>query len=464
MQKDSVPAQASRRSFLGAMTAVSAASYGRVLGANDRIQLGFIGYGLIAYQHVHDFKNQKDADLVAVSEVYQPRLEEGLAALGNPNAKGYRDFRKMLDDKDIQGVVVSTGDRWHPMCTILACAAGKDVYLEKPMSRFVMEGRWMTKAARKYNRVVQVGTQQRSGPHYQAAREIIRSGQLGEIRAITMSSSRNIFPGYPDTPVEAVPKDLDYEMWTGPSPMRPYTKYHAFYHWRWFWDYSQGQMGNLGTHEIDIVHWFMNVKGPTAVSSIGGRLALTRGGETPDTQDTVWEFPGFVLDYQIREASAGPRRGGQGGFAFCGTKGSMTIGRGGFEVFPEIRHDPANQVPGVVDGGWVHPVGGPRRTDDVSSEPWMQAMKGSGSQQEQFDLHARNFLDCIKSRRRPIADVEEGHQVATSTHLANISLRLGRKVRWDANKEEILGDREASAMLVRPYRKPWDEILKSLNL
>jgi predicted dehydrogenase len=161
--------------FLGAVTA---ASYGRIVGANDRIQVGFIGCGLIGHQHVHDFQNQKDADLAAMCEVYQPRLEEGLAACGN-GAKGYRDFRKLLDNKEIQAVVVSTPDHWHALLTIMACAAGKDVYVEKPLTLFIKEGRWMVEAARRYQRVVQAGTQQRSGPHYQKALEFTGARYFG---------------------------------------------------------------------------------------------------------------------------------------------------------------------------------------------------------------------------------------------------------------------------------------------
>src|ERR1017187_309331 len=170
---------ATRRTFVAA---ASAASYQRILGANDRIQVGFIGYGLIGAQHVFDFKNQRDVDLAALSEVYQPRMEQGLAACGG-SAKPYSDFRKLLDNKDIQAVVVSLPDHGHALATILACPAGKDVYVEKPLTVFVAEGRWMVKAARKYNRVVQVGTQQRSGKHYQKAGELLRSGYIGKLRS-----------------------------------------------------------------------------------------------------------------------------------------------------------------------------------------------------------------------------------------------------------------------------------------
>jgi predicted dehydrogenase len=443
----------SRRLFLGTL---SAASYKKILGANDRVQVGFVGYGLIGSRHVFDFKNQKDVDLAAMCDVYQPRLEQGVAACGQ-RAKAYRDFRKLLDDKDLQAVVVSTPDHWHALLTIMACAAGKDVYVEKPLTLFVKEGRWMTTAARRYNRVVQVGTQQRSGKHYQKALELLRGGHIGKIHAVRMAAFRNIMPGFGAPADTEKPNDLDYDMWLGPAPARPYNPHRALYHFRWFWDYSGGQMTNLGAHEIDIVQWVMQVKGPTAVSSSGGRFALEDNGETPDTQDALFEYPGFTSSYSYREASGGRR--GVGGLEFCGTKGSMTISRGGFEVFPDMKIDPANAIP-VFTG---HPAGGPQRSD-TKPVPWTQPLKEPGSSDEQFDLHVRNFLDCIKSRQRPIADIEGGHQVTTACHLANISLRTGRKLRWDAEKEEIAGDRDASAYLERPYRKPWDDVLRTFKL
>jgi predicted dehydrogenase len=200
----------------------------------------------------------------------------------------------------------------------------------------------------------------------------------------------------------------------------------------------------------------MHQKGPSAVSSSGGRFALKDEGETPDTQDAVFEYNGFTADYSFREASAGRRAGG-GALEFFGTKGSLVINRKGFEVVPDMKSSPENAIP-VFQG---HPVGGPVR-EDVKPEPWVEAREEPGSSDEQFDLHVRNFLDCIKSRERPIADIEGGHQSTTACHLANISLRVGRKIDWDADKEEILGDAAASAMLVRPYRKPWDDVLRGL--
>ncbi len=447
-------AQVTRRGAV-AVGALAAASYRRLLGANERIQVGFIGFGLIGNEHVHDFRNQPDVDLAAMCDVYQPRLEQGVAACGG-SAKSYSDFRKLLDDKDVQAVVISTPDHWHALMSVMACAAGKDVYVEKPLTVFVKEGRWMVDAAHRHNRVVQVGTQQRSGKHYQRAREVLESGYIGEIMSVRAGSFRNVMPGFGSPPDSAAPSDFDYDMWLGPAPKRPYNPMRGLYHFRWFWDYSGGQMTNLGAHEIDIVQWVMRVKGPSAVSSSGGRFALKGLGDTPDTQDALFEYPGFTSVYSFREASAGRRQGA--GLEFFGTKGSLAISRSGFEVIPDMKINPANAIP-TFEG---HPAGGPVR-ENAKPEPWVQAMKESGSSAEQFNLHVRNFLDCIKTRERPIADVEGGHQVTTACHLANISLRTGRKIRWDVEKEEILDDREASAMLVRPYRKPWDRALANLR-
>ena len=442
-----------RRSFLGAMTA---AAWRRALGANDRVQVGFVGYGLIGAQHVYDFKNQRDVDLAALCDVYQPRLEEGLAACG-PSAKGYRDFRRLLDDRDIQAVVISTPDHWHALMTLMACAAGKDVYVEKPLTLFVQEGRWMVDAARRYKRVVQVGTQQRSGKHYQRAVGLLRRGHIGKVHSVRMGFFRNVMPGFGAPRDSEPPPGMDYGLWLGPAPLRRYNKNRSLYHFRWFWDYSGGQMTNLGAHEIDVVHWAMQVKGPAAVSASGGRFALQDNGETPDTQDALFEYPGFTVLCSIREASLG--RGQGEGLEFFGTRGSMTLSRSGYHVFADKKAPPENQIPAFRG----HPAGGPERRPGGGSDFWTEARAGRASN-SLLDSHVRNFLDCVKSRERPVADVEGAHRTVTACHLANISLRVGRKVRWDSEKEEIVDDREASAHLVRPYRKPWDDVLRSLRL
>jgi predicted dehydrogenase len=457
-----------RRGFLergtkaAAAVSLSAASYRRLLGANDRVGVGFIGFGLIGAQHVHDFKNQRDVDLVAMSDVYQARREQGVAAATPGRTRGYADFRKLLDDGDVNAVVISTPDHWHALAAMLACAAGKDVYVEKPLTLFVAEGRWLARAAKKFGSVVQVGTQQRSGPHFSEGRELLRGGIIGKVHSVRMSSFRNIMPGFGHPPPgAAVPAGFNYDLWLGPAPARKYEPHRGLYHFRWFWDYSGGQMTNLGAHSIDVAQWFLGVDGPLAVSSIGGRFALEDDGETPDTQDAILEYPGCTAVWSHREASAG--RHGGGSIEFYGTKGSMIIGRHGFEVFPDTRIEPENAIP-TFQG---QPAGGPKRVAPAAGgglRLWTESRKGTGSEADQLERHTRNFLDAVKTRQPTTAGVEDGHRVATTCHLANISLRLKRKLVWDAAREQVVGDAEANAMLTRAYRAPWDAALKGLSL
>src|SRR6516165_871319 len=296
----------SRRNFLtaGTAAALSAAAYRRVLGANDRVGLGFIGFGLIGKRHVLDFRDQPDAALVAIAEVHRGRRDEAVALMGGA-PRPYGDFRALLDNRDVDAVVVSTPDHWHALMTMMACAAGKDVYVEKPLSLFVREGRWMVELARRHKRVVQVGTQQRSGPHYQKARELVQSGHIGQVVAVRMWTHRNVTPGFGSPPDGDPPPDLDYDLWLGPAPKRRYNPNRSIYHFRWFWDYSGGQMTNLGQHSLDIVHWFLSATAPSAVASAGGRFALQDNGETPDTQDSLFEYPGWTAAWSERECCRG---------------------------------------------------------------------------------------------------------------------------------------------------------------
>jgi predicted dehydrogenase len=450
----------SRRALLGggAAAALCARAYGRVLGANDRVGLGFIGFGLIGKRHVLDFRDRPDVECVAVAEVHRGRRDEAVALIGG-SVRAHDDFRRLLDDPDVDAVVISTPDHWHALMTMMACAAGKDVYVEKPLSLFVREGRWMADLARRHKRVVQVGTQQRSGPHYQKARELVQSGQIGRVVAVRMWYYRNVMPGFGSPPDGNPPPGLDYDSWLGPAPKRPYNPNRSIYHFRWFWDYSGGQMTNLGQHALDVVHWFLGATAPTAVSSAGGRFALQDNGETPDTQDAMFEYPDWTATWSEREGSRGaePTKG----LEFCGTRGSLTISRKGFVLTPDPKIAPSDAIPRF---GGPHPVGGPSSTGDhQSASKWTGALEDrSGDEFDQFKRHAGNFLECVRSRRDPISDLEGAHRVVTACHLANLSLRLGRKLRWDADRELVVGDTEANAMLERPYRSPWDAELKNL--
>jgi len=463
-----------RRVFLGAAGAavMTAASYVRVLGANDRIGIGVIGFGLIGKQHITDLKKFKDVELLGMCDAYKPRLDEGLAYMESPNAKGYGDFRKMYENKDIQGVLIATPDHWHALHTILACAAGKDVYVEKPMTLFIDEGKWMIQAARKYKRIVVVGTQRRHGKGVIDSKKVVESGVLGKIHSVRWSSYRNIYPGFGRTPVSDPPAGFNYDMWLGPSEKKPYTAHRGIYHFRWFWDFSGGQMTNLGAHIIDQVLYVMNVKGPTLVSSFGGRYALEDDGETPDLQDAMWVFPGpdpktpgFIMNAAIREANASrsiPDAEARGQL-YLGTKGTMVLA-GNWEVMPEMKGDPVNDIPRFSG----HPTGGPVYSD-TKPVPWIEASKGKGMEsdarygfggEDTLAMNKQDWLNSIRTRKRPFCEVEDGHRVSVACLLANMSLRLGRAIRWDPEKEEVIGDKEAAAMCVKPYRAPWDKALK----
>ncbi|MFH1267506.1 MAG: Gfo/Idh/MocA family oxidoreductase [Planctomycetota bacterium] len=450
-----------RRAFVkaGAGAALTAASWRRALGANERIGVGLIGYGLVGERHAIDFHQQPDVDVVAVAEAHSGRLEEAAKSLGGHVAQ-YGDFRKLLEDKRVDAVCISTPDHWHALMTMMACAAGKDVYVEKPLTLFVREGRWMVEVARRHRRVVQVGTQQRSGPHYQRARRFIREGRLGRIISARVDFHRNLVPGFGNPPDQEPPPELDWEMFTGPAPLRPYNPNRGIYQFRWFWDYSGGQMTNWGQHALDVVDWCLDAKGPTAVYSTGGRRFLTDNCDVPDVQETLFEYPGWSMAISIRECSIGWYTNPLG---FYGTHGSLHVTRKGYDVTPDQKIPAISMMP-RYEGG--HPVGGladvpktrarPLRTEGISDK--------SGDPREQFKLHVRNFLDCVKSREEPLSDLESGHRVATALHLGNLSLRIGRRIRWDPEKEQILDDPEAAEMLVRPYRQPWDAELRSLDI
>jgi len=439
-----------RRAFLKAVAGVAtAASQRRVLGANDRVRVGVIGVGLIGKRHLLDFVAEPDCEVAGICEVYSPRLEEGLAIAGG-RASGYRDFRKLLERPDVDAVVVSTPDHWHAPMTILACAAGKDVYVEKPLTHVVREGRWMVQAARHYRRVVQVGTQQRSGAHYKKCVDLIRNGHIGDVRTVRLASHRNIMPGF-SKPVGTQPlSPEDWDMWLGPAPFVPFEPTRGIYHFRWFWDYSGGQTTNLLAHDIDVVQWAMG-EFPNAVAAMGGRYSLRGVGETPDVFEAVFSYPGFVATWSDCEVSAsrGP------GLAFCGTRGTLTINRAGFEIVPDPAIPPDDQIPQFTEPA--------RPAAARPTAPRTEAVTDSGYVQvrDQFKPHVRNFLDCVKSRQLPAADVEGGHRSVTSCHLANIAFKLKRTVRWDAGREDVVEDTEASALLRKEYRAPWDREVRA---
>jgi len=393
----------------------------RVFGANERIIMGAIGCGGMGSGDINYFRANPEVEFAAVCDVDRNHLEEAVDKAGG-KAAPYSDFRKLLERKDIDAVIVATPDHWHALPTILACESGKDVYCEKPLATSIGEGRAMVNAARRYGRVVQVGTQQRSGAHFQRAVEIVRSGQIGKVTLCRTWNVGNELPdGIGNPPDGNPPPELDYDMWLGPAPKRPYNPNRSHYTFRHFWDYAGGKITDWGTHLIDIIHWGMGVDAPLAVAASGGKYAIPDNRETPDTQEVIFDHPGFTLTYSYRGANGYPMDGEDYGMQFHGTDGTLFIDRGGFKVTPEDE-----------------------RTEPVTS--------GGSAQNEP---HVRNFLDCVKSRARPTCDVEITHRTTTACHLGNIALLTGRKLYWDRENERIVNDEEANRLLCKPYRAPW---------
>ena len=414
-----------RRHLLTA-AAATAASYQKILGANDRIQLGIIGTGNRGGQVWKEALEQPDTDPVAACDVYEPHLESALSA-SKGQAKAYRDFRLLLDHRPMDAVLIATPDHWHAIQTIMACRAGLDVYVEKPLSLTVEEGRKMVDAARQHDRVVQTGSQQRSGPHYIEAVERIRSGELGEVHHVEAGMERNSMPGF-GTPEDAKPPaDFNYDMWLGPAPAHPYNPLRGLYHFRWYWDHSGGQMTNWGAHNIDIARWGMGVESPNSVMGCGGRFAIKDNGETPDVQEVLYEVDAGVLTWSVRELN-----GTRGSYlVFHGTKADLDLDRSGYSIRGQKwqRNDPP-------------------MAEDRESRP-------ENASRKLTTQHLRNFLDCVKSRERPSADVEVGHRTAVFCHLGNIATRLGRFLQWDGENERFVADEEANRLLSKPYRSPW---------
>ncbi|OHB76515.1 MAG: hypothetical protein A2W31_13550 [Planctomycetes bacterium RBG_16_64_10] len=396
---------------------------------SERIRIGLIGCGgrgLAVLQQMLEV----GAEGVALADPDDQHSEEAAkqveARAGARRPVAYRDFRKVLDHHDVDAVIVATPDHWHAICAIHAVMAGKDVYVEKPISHNVHEGRAMVRAAHKFNRIMQVGTQQRSAEHFIQAKAFVDSGRLGSI--CLCKAWRSIHRKDLGSPDDAPPPPhVDYDLWLGPAPKRPFNRNRFHYEWRWFWDYGGGKQVDWGIHLIDVVHWFMNVQAPLAVASSGGKRILRENTETPDTQVTIFEYPDFTCLWEHRMGNAQPLHGLDVGVALYGENGTLVINRGGWRVYAE----------------------GKRMSDPPLDE-------GGDRESSMSTKHVQEFLRSVRTRTPPNAGIEIGHQSSTACQLANIAVRVGRKLRWDAAKEEIIGDQEASALLAREYRKPWE--------
>jgi len=439
-----------------ALVSAAAFSTGKVTGANDRVNVALIGCGGRGRADADLLRQIPGVSVVAVCDVFEPHAAAAKAWAGG-GCQTYSDFRNLLEQRDIDAVLVATPDHWHAAVTVLACQSGKDVYVEKPLAHDIREGRKMVEAARRYNRVVQTGTQHRSAPHIQQATDIVRSGQIGPVRFVRVWNYLNMSPdGIGRAADSAPPAGLDWDFYLGPAPKVPFNKNRFLVTYRWFWDYAGGMATDYGTHRLDSVHQIMGVDAPRSAVAAGGRYELKDGAETPDVLQITYEYAGFVLSYEasmMNDHGCGGRTPGKQyyltrtpddrphGMAFYGTKGSLFVDRVGFEVYPEPQGESG---PGAVRSA---DAGGGFRTERVE----FAGADATG-------LHLKNFIDCVRSRQKPAADVQIGHRSTIVPHLGNIAFRTGHKILWNAEREEILGDSEAATLLDRPARKPWDLI------
>jgi predicted dehydrogenase len=371
--------------------------------------------------------------VATICDVDDAQLERGVAQIekaGKPKPNALRDIRKVLDDKTIDAVTIASPNHWHTLMTIWACQAGKDVYVEKPCSHNVFESQQIVAAARKYNRMVQQGSQIRSSKAVQDAIRQMREGLLGDIylsRGLCYKWRNTIGK----TPPSPVPPGVDYDLWTGPAPARPFTKNRFHYNWHWFWDTGNGDLGNQGIHQMDIARWGLNVKYPTKVSAIGGKFMFDDDQETPNTLNCAFEFneggKRTMLEFEVRhwmsngEATVHDRGHNSIGNLFYGSKGYLAI-------------------------------------DSYSSyKSWLGQNQEKGPEGREGGDHFQNFLDAVKTRKRELlnSEVEEGAISCTLVHLANVSYLVGRTLHFDAASMTCKGDSEANKLLTRNYRKPY---------
>ncbi|MBX3420193.1 MAG: Gfo/Idh/MocA family oxidoreductase [Pirellulaceae bacterium] len=386
----------------------------RILGSNDRIGVGMIGVRNQGSGNLKRFQ-QAGADIVAICDVDSAVAAAATKLVKGPAPKLLSDYRKLLDDPAIDAVVITVPDHWHALMTIHACQAGKDVYCEKPLTLTIAEGRKMVAAARTHQRIVQTGSQQRSSSEFWRACMLVRNGHIGTVAEVRVGLPGCNHPG-PLGLDSLPPPELDYERWLGPAPQRPYNSLRVHYNFRFWWDYSGGQMTNFGAHHLDIAQWALGMddSGPVAVDGVAGFH--------PERVHEVTESIRLTYAYAngVRLICGQGQKDIQSGIRFIGTRGEIYVNRGKLRTNPE----------------------------DLTTLP----LDDQPVQLYSSHDHTRNFLECMRSRQLPICDVEIGHRSATVCHLGNIVARLGRGVQWDPASETIVGDADAQAMTDRPYR------------
>jgi len=417
----------------GLLNAMPVARLWNVLGANNKLVAGAIGINGMGFADLKAFLAQPDTECAAICDVDENVLNARAAEIEKIQGKRpavYKDFRKLLEDKAIDVVIIGTPDHWHCLPFIYACQAGKEVYCEKPLSNSVEEIQLMQKAAKKYGRVVQIGQWQRSDEHWQDAVAFVHSGKLGKIRTVRAWSYQGWMKSVPVLPDEPVPAGVDYDFWLGPAPARPFNRNRFHFTFRWFWDYAGGMMTDWGVHILDYALYGMNVSQPISVMAMGGKYAYPGDAcETPDTLQALFEFDGFTLLWDHGIGIDGGYYGRSHGVGFVGNNGTLVVDRSGWEVIPENDN-------------------GKPKMDRV------ELRKGTG---KGLDNHMRNFISCVKDRTLvPNAGIEIGANIARVANLGNIAFKTGRRLYWDGTATLFINDQEANEHLKARYRKPWE--------
>jgi predicted dehydrogenase len=431
----------------GAATAVTTS---RAAGANERVRLGFIGLGNRGDQVLDAFLAHRDAEVAAVCDLSQDYMDFATKKAGT-SPRQFKDYRQLLEMKELDAVVVATPDHWHALQTIHACQAGKDVYVEKPLSLCIAEGRKMQQAVTKYGRVCQVGIHRRSIQLCREAAEFVRGGGLGSVTVARAFHVQNEWPnGIGAPPDQEPPPGFDWDAWLGPAPQKKYNKNRTFYRFRWFYDYSGGQVTNFGVHYLDFIQWALGQEAPLSVTALGGKPAAMKDNrEIPDTLEAVWQYPGGTLvTFSQFNANAG-----QWSLPGCeveirGTKGTLYLFGNGYEVYP----DPISQDEFPARTPLSRQQDSQYRRD---AKPVIQPLKVKGQGTGDTAPHARNFLDCVKSRAKCNCDIETGHRSTSATLLANIAFKTHSVVDWNSRAERCNNNSEANKLLDYKYRSPY---------
>lgn len=442
-----------RRSFLRAGTAAALAGpalldarLAHALRWQEGLRVGLIGCGWYGKTDLFRLIQVAPVEVVALCDV-DANMLAGAAAMvaerqrSHATPRTFGDYREMLAQRNLDVVLVVTPDHWHALPAIEAMQAGADVWVQKPISVDIMEGQAMVAAARKYGRVVQVGMQRRSTAHIAEARELLRSGRLGKVGLVETYSYYHM-RSQDDAPDTAPPPHLDWEMWTGPAPMRPYNRIVHPRGWRNFMEYSNGIVGDMCIHMLDMTRWMMGLGWPRSVGSVGGILVQTGGrANTPDTQTATFDFDDVNVVWQHRTWGHPADPDYPWGATFYGDLGTLKVSVHGYDFIPQARDEEPihREVRMELD---EYPED---RTEQDLERHVAPAIRA----------HFTDFLSAIRTRGRPIADIEEGYISTTSCILANHALALGRTLRWDPEAGRVIGDDEANRLLARPYRAPW---------